>query len=156
MFTEVASLLLVAMSFAPSSFLFLVASCISSIFLLLFTFALHFQNKPPSPCSLHCCTVSAVSAGLTQVLADLPMDSLGSYNPFFEDAVQNPPAEALKGRGNPHVCFCLGKRTCWVHVWLKILPQEPLYIQLAHPFELWFSRFGSSSLSWRAAYGQVW
>eukprot|EP00434_Breviolum_minutum_P022750 symbB.v1.2.020072.t1/scaffold1664.1/size142436/7 len=28
------------------------------------------------------------------VLADVPTDSLGSYNPFFEDAVQNDPAEA--------------------------------------------------------------
>ena len=28
------------------------------------------------------------------MLADVPIDSLGSYNPFFEDAVQNDPAEA--------------------------------------------------------------
>jgi hypothetical protein len=29
-----------------------------------------------------------------EVLADIPIDSLGSYNAFFEDAVQNDPAEA--------------------------------------------------------------
>ena len=29
-----------------------------------------------------------------QVLADVPVDSLGSYNPFFEDTVQSAPAEA--------------------------------------------------------------
>ena len=31
-----------------------------------------------------------------EVLADIPIDSLGSYNAFFEDAVQNDPAEAAK------------------------------------------------------------
>lgn len=47
--------------------------------------------------STHSFCFAFVAMHVSQVLADVPTDSLGSYNPFFEDAVQNDPAEARSG-----------------------------------------------------------